>query len=252
MSVPARGARRHHRLGGVAVQRRHRADGGLQHAFGRGVALHRRGQHAGADRLGQHQRIARTGAGVGHDAVGMDRAGDEQAELGFLVDDRMTAGNGDAGLGADRGRAVEHLAQGRRAQPVDRPGDEAQRIERRGAHGVDVGKRIGGGDAAVVERVVDDGRKDVDRLDQGEVVAQADDGGIVGRVVADQHARIAGDRQAAQGGMEIGLADLGGAAGEARQFGQARRRALRRRGLQRRGRDVHGCLPRARELRVGG
>ena len=85
----------------------------------------------------------------------------------------------------------------RGAQRVDRPGDEAQRVERRGAHGVDVGERVGGGDAAVVVGVVDDRREDVDRLDQGEIVAQLDDGGVVGRVVADQHARIGGDRQAA-------------------------------------------------------
>ena len=79
---------------------------------------------------------------------------------------------------ADRRRAVETGAAAR-CPAIDRPGDEAQRIQRRAAHGVDVAERVGGGDAAVVEGVVDDRREDVDRLDQGQVVAQPDDGRVV-------------------------------------------------------------------------
>jgi hypothetical protein len=41
----------------------------------------------------------------------------------------MAAGDGDAGLLADRGGAVEHLAQRHGAQRIDRPGDEAQRVQ---------------------------------------------------------------------------------------------------------------------------
>ena len=100
----------------------------------------------------------------------------------------MTAGDGDAGLGADVSGALEHLAQALEAQLLDRPGDEAQRAYRLCAHGVDVAQGIGGGDAAIVERVVDDGREDIDGLDQRQIVAQAEHRRVVGASVADQQA----------------------------------------------------------------
>ncbi len=54
----------------------------------------------------------------------------------------------------------------------DRKRDDVERRQRHAAHGVDVRERVGRGDATEIVRVVHDGREEVDRLDEREVVGQ--------------------------------------------------------------------------------
>ena len=69
---------------------------------------------------------------------------------------------------------------------VLRERDDVQRHQHLAAHRVDVAHRVGGGDRAVRVRVVDDGREEVDGLDDREVVAQAVDGGVVRAIEPDE------------------------------------------------------------------
>lgn len=105
-------ARFDHGLGRAPIEGCHRTDRLAQSLRRQPAALGGGGKHAGSDSFRQHQGVAGAGAGIGDDGVGMNGAGDEQAELGFLVDDRMPAGDDDTGLGADRRRALEDTAEG--------------------------------------------------------------------------------------------------------------------------------------------
>lgn len=184
------------------------------------ATLGRGGEDAGADLLGQHENIAGLGAGIADDFFGMDSAGDEEAEFRLLVDDGMAAGNGDARLRAHGNRAVEHARERAGAERVDRPGHEAQGVERPRAHRIDVAQGVGGGDAAVIVGIIDDGRKHIDGLDQRDLVREPHHRGIVAGVMPDQHARILGAGQMRQRRAQIRLADLCRASGRACQRGQ--------------------------------
>ena len=100
-----------------------------------------------------------------------------------------------------------------------------------GAHRVDVGDRVGRGDAAEVVGVVDDGREEVDRLHERQVVAEPHAGGVVERRGADQHARVVDRRQAAQHLGEVGGGQLAGAAAAGRHAGQPHGRGRAHAGL---------------------
>ena len=101
----------------------------------------------------------------------------------------MAAGDRNAGPGADRLAAVEDAADGVDRQLVDRHADQRQREQRRAAHRIDVGDRVGRGDGAEVERVVDDRHEEVGRRDDRLVLVDPVDGGVVGGLDADQQLR---------------------------------------------------------------
>jgi hypothetical protein len=106
----------------------------------------------------------------------------------------VAAEHRDAGRRGDRAAAGEDLLEDRGVQRVDRKGRDVERRDRFPAHRVDVAERVRGGDPAEVVRVVDDGREEVDRLDEREIVAQAVDAGIVARSHAYEDVRVGGMR----------------------------------------------------------
>ena len=71
-------------------------------------------------------------------------------------------------------------------QLVHRHADDRQRQDRRAAHGVDIRERVGRGDAAELERVVDDRHEEIGGRDHGLTVVEAVDGGVVRGLGADQ------------------------------------------------------------------
>jgi len=202
----------HHRFGGGAVERCHRAHGILKPFARQPPALCRCRQDASAYRLRQHKRVAYARAGIADDSLWVHRAGDEKAEFGLLVDDGMAAGNGDASLGADRRRPLEETRKRIVTQSLYRPGDEAQCIERLSAHRIHVAQRICRGNAAVIVGIVDNRRKNIDRLDQRKLIREPHDGCVIACSMSDENARIIRHRETCQGQTQICLADLGSAA----------------------------------------
>jgi len=82
--------------------------------------------------------------------------------------------------------ATQDLAEDLDLQRVLGEADDVQCDQGLAAHCVDIGQGVGGCDATEVDRVIDDGGKEVDRLDEGKVIAQADDCCVVGMVEADE------------------------------------------------------------------
>ncbi len=71
----------------------------------------------------------------------------------------------------------------------ERHAQDGQRQDRRAAHGVDVGQRVGGGDAAEIVGIVDHRHEKVGGGDQGQAVGQAVHRGVVRRFGADHQVR---------------------------------------------------------------
>ena len=157
------------------------------------AALHRGGDHPEPDRLGEHQHVAGPRAAVGEHPRRIDRADDREPELRLGVVDRVTAA--DERHPASRSTSSPPSSTARAARTgsaLARPGDEVEREQRRATHRVDVGERVRGRDASPVVGVVDDRREEVGGDDDGEVVAQPVDRGVVGGVEADEQVGIVG------------------------------------------------------------
>ena len=99
---------------------------------------------------------------------------------------------------ADVQAAAQHLAREVERQHVARPGQQVDRDERRAAHRVHVGQRVGRGDPAPVVRVVDDRGEEVGGGHDGPPRAGADHGRVVAVVEADE--QLAGARQRSAAG----------------------------------------------------
>jgi hypothetical protein len=107
-------------------------------------------------------------------------------------------------------------------QHVDRHAHQRQRHDGRAAHGIDVADGVGGGDAAEVERVVDDGHEEVGGGDQRLLVVEPVDGGVVGGL--DAHQQLFGDghlRRALEDVRQHAGRDLAAAAAAVRERGEA-------------------------------
>ncbi len=107
---------------------------------------------------------------------------------------------------------------------MSQDGGQRQRHDRPAAHRVHVADRVGGGDAAEVERVVDDRHEEVGRGHQRLLVVQAVHRRVVRRLVADQRVLRVDPGQAGEPlAEEIGpqLRRTAGAGGQRGEAGEA-------------------------------
>ncbi len=115
---------------------------------------------------------------------GIDDAGDGQPVLGFPILHGMASGQHGARLMRLVRAAAQYLRQHVKRQPVRlrvRPGRKKRDVHgapRLAAHGVHVGKSIGGGNLSEHIGIVPDGGKDIHGLHQRPAVRHAHDGGI--------------------------------------------------------------------------
>ena len=216
-SVIADAPRRDRRGRRLGVERRHHRHRARQQRVVGLPALAGGHHRARAQRLGQHQRVAGAAARVGDHAVRVHGAGDGQAVLGLGVVDRVPADDLGAGGAHDVEPAAQHLAQRVGAELLERPRHEVERRQRPAAHRVDVGQRVGRGDAAEVVGVVDDRREEVDGLHERELVGDPPHRRVVARRRAHEQLGRRGGGQAADDRQQRGgrqLASAPGAVGE--------------------------------------
>src|SRR5205814_7190447 len=83
-----------------------------------------------------------------------------------------------------------YLLQNREVDALLRKASNRHRGHRRAAHCPHIINRIEGGNAAVIERIVDNRGEEIERLHQREIVAQTIHSGVVRFVETDQQIRI--------------------------------------------------------------
>ncbi len=134
----------------------------------------------------------------------------------------MTAGDGNAGRATHRRAAFKNAADDFRRQFIDGHADYRQGQYRRAAHRVDVGQRIGRGDAPEVMRVVDHRREEIGGRDDGLTVVQSIDRGVVRMLGADHEIRWQqSGRHRRQHVGEQGRRNLAAAAAAVGELGQS-------------------------------
>ena len=128
-------------------------------------------EHADPERFGERERLTRRpGVGAKQPIRGRN-AGDRHAVLGLRVVDAVATGDRAPCLGGDRKATAEDVGCERHGQEVARPAHEIHGEDRPPAHRVDVGERVGGGDATPVVRVVDDRGEEIDGAEHRGAVA---------------------------------------------------------------------------------
>ena len=120
----------------------------------------------------------------------MSAPGDRQPVLELGVDDGVSAHDQSSRLVnlllPSRQNCREHLER----QLAGGKRDDVERGERLASHGVDVGQRVGGRDLPEVERIVDNGREEVDGLDERQIVGHSKNPRVVERLSSDQQSRV--------------------------------------------------------------
>ena len=130
---------------------------------------------------------------------------------------------------------LEHLGR----EDFHRKRRQREGEDRASTHGVDVREGVRRGNPSEEPRIVDDGREEVDRLDDGVASGDPVDRGVVRFGVADEQVRIGPRRQLRQDLGKVELRDLARAAGARRE---RRERAQRRRSFLRRARGRHDAI----------
>ena len=96
----------------------------------------------------------------------------------------------------------------------------------------DVRKRIGCRYPSEIERIVNDGREEIDGLHERRFIVEEEDAGVVAGCIADEHARVGRVRpDAAQYVVQLGGAQLCGAAGAGAECGEADALGVHRKGI---------------------
>ena len=142
-------------------------------------------QHPRAERLRQQDGVAGLRAAVAEHGVRVYEPRDAEAVLGLSIDDRVAPRDSAPGFTHLARAPFEHGDDRLHRQVAGERGD-VEGEEHVGAHGVNVVEGVGRGDLTVLERVIDGGGEEVERLHDRLVGVEPIHGRIVGLVQADQ------------------------------------------------------------------
>ena len=187
----------------------------------------------GAQRLGQHDRIADLGAGVADESVFGAGADDGETAFDFRIVNAVPADYRHARFPHLFDPATQNFAHGAGGQKVNRKANDRQRHLRHTAHRVDVTQGTGGGDLSEGEWVIDRRAEQIDRKDRRRVRRQHHHPRVIAIGGSHHYAGVGNLRQAAQHFLKDSLADLRGRTSVADVFGQPHRRFPRRNSLAR-------------------
>ena len=163
---------------GVTVQRQHAGDRCSGVVCGVIARARRREHDACAKRLREHECIARQRAGLPEHARRMHGSSHGQPVLRLGIVQRVAAGDDAARLGHLLRAAEQDAREDRRIEVFGKP-DDVEREQHLAAHRVHIAHRVRCGDGAKQVRIVDDGRKEIHRLDDRKIVGEAIHGGII-------------------------------------------------------------------------
>ena len=132
------------------------------------------------------------GSGVGGHLRRLDDAGHRIAEHDLFIVHAVAAQERHLLLRQDLQSSPHHLRQDGPIHTLLGKTGHRKGRHRCPGHGPDIIEGIQGGNAPVVEGIVDDRGKEVQRLDQGQIVPETKHSRVVGSVEADQKIGISG------------------------------------------------------------
>ena len=196
----------------IDVEARHEAQHLAIALVGERALFDRRRIDADAKRLGEDQRVAWARFRVASERLRRDEADDGEAvdRLGRI--DGMAARDRDSRFRRHRRAAAQDFADHAGRHAVDRHAEDRQREDRLAPHRIDVGKGVGRGDTAEVERIVDHRHEEVGGRDDAGLVVKPPYRGVVAGLRADQEAgegrarRLLGQQFAQDGGGQLATA----------------------------------------------
>ncbi len=124
----------------------------------------------------------------------MDKTQDDQPVFGLFILDGMPAGQHHAGFAGFLGAAAQDFGADLSRQ-IGRQGGDIQRQERPPAHGVDIREGIGGGDGAIIVRIVHHRGEEIGGDDQGALRIQTPDRRVVRLTQTHQQVRVIAGRE---------------------------------------------------------
>jgi len=189
--------------GRIAIECPHRVNSGHGDVGADGSALERRGDEARSQRLGQHERVPGTRAGVGQHVVRVHLSGDGESVLQLLVNDRVPTDDGRACFMNLVLSSTKYLGEDLDGERVDGEADNAEGGQRLPTHGVDVGERVRGGDLPELIRIVDDGREKVDGLHQREIIGQPEHPRVIEGLATDEDSGIGSRDQRRERAVQV-------------------------------------------------
>ena len=149
------------------------------------------GSHAKAQRFAQEQVVSGFGAALGQDFFGFCDPDRHKSKFGFVIGDGVTACYNYASLPAFFSRSADDSLRDFVGQ-VGRKGSDIERQERFRTHGIDIREAVGGGNSAVIVRIVDHRGEEIGGDHQGLALIQLPDSSIISRIKPDQKIRIIG------------------------------------------------------------
>ena len=198
----------HEHVPRVFIELRHDADHGLFVGFGKQTGFRRRRQDAGAQGLRQNEDVAGLCAAVAVELFRVDVTRYGKAVFRLFVQDRVTARQHRPGL-------VYLIV----AAPQDLPGHVLGKVPgdahhvhaglRRSAHGVDVGQGVGCRHLAEGVGVIHDGREEIHRLHEGQLVVYSVDARVVALIESHEKVGIALHGDAVQNFSENSRSEFG-------------------------------------------
>ena len=197
-----------HRFSGGTIQRNH-ARGCMRNRIGGSDAGFDRGRdYTGADRFGENQHIAGPRAGITNDSLRVHLSQNTQTILRFAIVNRVTANDGNTCLQGDVTASAQDVLECTGGQQIARECDQVESKQRPRTHRVDIRQRVRGRDAAKVERVVYDGREEVDGRHQRPIASDAVHSRIVRSGGVDQNVGVLVWDQVTQDLRQLGRAEF--------------------------------------------
>ncbi len=194
----------------LPIERRHGHDGGANAAARHVSSFEGRRDDSGAERLREHEGITSPYADIADHAGGMHDACDGHAELRLRIDDAVATDDDGPSFSTRSAPPLRMSPRMLQVQFAFGKGHDVQRRPGLRSHCVDVAQRVCRRDLTEGIRVVDNGREEIDGVDNGQVPSKAEYPGVVIRFGADDYIGVLESWQAAQDLLEVCGTELGG------------------------------------------
>jgi len=166
----------------------HGSSGGIQIALDDLIAFMGGGNQASAKGFSEDEQVPRVCAPFGEDAFWMDHAGYRETVFRLFIANRMSTGDDANCLSNDIGPTASNLAEYSVVEIIG-PSYEVDSHQDLTPHSIDVAGGVGGGDGSEDIRIIDNRWEEVSSADDGLLLVDAVDSGIVSHMDAYQQFR---------------------------------------------------------------